>query len=99
LFVFIPQTCAGLEQYAIGKFAECLEAIPRALASNAGVNGTEVISKLYAAHQQGQKNAGFDNEVSSVVVCHKTEFFNANFKKNISLGVWVKMMMIIYDND
>ncbi|XP_031553654.1 T-complex protein 1 subunit theta-like [Actinia tenebrosa] len=56
------ETCAGLEQYAIGKFAESLEAIPRALASNAGVNATEVISKLYAAHQEGKKNAGFDNE-------------------------------------
>ena len=28
---------------------------------------TEVISKLYAAHQDGQKNAGFDIEVSDVI--------------------------------
>lgn len=52
-----------MEQYAIGKFAESLEAIPRALASNAGVNATDVISKLYSAHQEGNKNTGFDNEV------------------------------------
>ena len=57
------QTCAGLEQYAIQKFAESLEVIPRTLAENAGVKATELISKLYAAHQGGDKNAGFDNEV------------------------------------
>ncbi len=31
------QTCPGLEQYAIVKFAEALEALPRALAENTGV--------------------------------------------------------------
>ena len=31
------QTCPGLEQYAIVKFAEALEAMPRALAENTGV--------------------------------------------------------------
>lgn len=31
------QTCPGLEQYAIKKFAEGLETLPRALAENAGV--------------------------------------------------------------
>ena len=61
--IIFTQTCAGLEQYAIQKFAESLEAIPRTLAENAGVKATEVISKLYAAHQGGDKNAGFDNEV------------------------------------
>lgn len=32
-----PQTCPGLEQYSIKKFAEALEAMPRALAENTGV--------------------------------------------------------------
>ena len=31
------QTCPGMEQYAIKKFAESLEALPRALAENSGV--------------------------------------------------------------
>ena len=63
LFPVFRQTCAGLEQYAIDKFAESLEVIPRTLAENAGVKPTELISKLKAAHQGGDKNAGFDNEV------------------------------------
>ena len=45
------------------KFAESLEVIPRTLVENAGVKPTGLISKLKAAHQGGDKNAGFDNEV------------------------------------
>lgn len=62
--LFIPlQSCPGLEQYAIKKFAEAFEALPRALAENSGVKGNELISKLYAAHHDGNKNMGFDIEV------------------------------------
>ena len=35
-FLSSIQTCPGLEQYAITKFAEALEVVPRALAENAG---------------------------------------------------------------
>ena len=47
------------------KFAEALEVIPRVLADNAGLDATEVVSKLYAAHQAGDIAAGVDVEV-----CH-----------------------------
>lgn len=59
------QSCPGLEQYAIKKFAEAFEALPRALAENSGVKGNELVSKLYAAHHEGNKNIGFDIEVRS----------------------------------
>ena len=36
MIVWCVQACPGLEQYAIKKFAESLEVIPRALAENAG---------------------------------------------------------------
>ncbi|KAJ3120453.1 T-complex protein 1 subunit theta [Nowakowskiella sp. JEL0407] len=52
----------GLNQYAIKKFAESLEVVPRTLAENAGMDSTEVLSKLYAAHQQGKESAGVDIE-------------------------------------
>jgi len=54
------ETHPGLEQYSINKFAEALEIIPRVLAENSGVKPKEVISKLYAAHSEGNKNMGFD---------------------------------------
>jgi len=48
----------GLEQYAINKFAEAFEVVPRTLAENSGLNATDVVSTLYAAHTQGQATAG-----------------------------------------
>lgn len=61
---FIFKTCPGLEQYAIKKFAEALETLPKILAENTGVKATEVLSKLYAAHHEGKQNVGVDVEVS-----------------------------------
>jgi len=44
-------TVKGMEQYAIQKYAEALEVIPRTLAENSGLNDTEIITKLYSAHE------------------------------------------------
>ncbi|RZC69784.1 hypothetical protein C5167_032932 [Papaver somniferum] len=43
----------GLDQYAINKFAESFEMVPRSLAENAGLNSMEIISSLYAEHVAG----------------------------------------------
>jgi T-complex protein 1 subunit theta len=59
----------GLNQHAIKKFAEALEVIPRTLCENAGMDATEILSRLYAAHfQEGDAGAtiGVDVEVSSM---------------------------------
>ncbi|CAB3405977.1 unnamed protein product [Caenorhabditis bovis] len=50
----------GLEQYAIKKFAHALETLPKAIAENAGMNTTETLTNLYAAHVSGKKNHGID---------------------------------------
>lgn len=50
----------GLDQYGIIKFAEAFESIPRTLAENSGLNPTDVISNLYAAHSNNQPYAGVD---------------------------------------
>lgn len=56
-------TLPGLDQYAVRKFATALEVFPKALAENSGVNATEVLHKLHAAHKaEGKKNEGFDIE-------------------------------------
>jgi chaperonin GroEL (HSP60 family) len=34
--------------------------VPRTLAENAGLNATDVVYNLYAAHAAGEKNAGVD---------------------------------------
>ncbi|KAI9762959.1 MAG: T-complex protein 1 subunit theta [Chaenotheca gracillima] len=42
----------GLPQYAIKKFGEAFEVVPRTLAESAGLEATEVLSRLYTAHHK-----------------------------------------------
>jgi len=42
----------GLAQYAIRKFAEAFEVVPRLLAESAGLDATEVLARLYTAHSK-----------------------------------------------
>ncbi|KAL2912224.1 T-complex protein 1 subunit theta [Polyrhizophydium stewartii] len=58
----VAEKTPGLNQYAIQKFAQAFEVIPRTLSENAGLDSTEVISNLYAAHTQGKTTAGVDIE-------------------------------------
>eukprot|EP00744_Colponema_vietnamica_P000774 GILI01001344.1.p1 GENE.GILI01001344.1~~GILI01001344.1.p1 ORF type:complete len:541 (-),score=183.02 GILI01001344.1:137-1759(-) len=59
-------TSPGLDQYAISRFAEALEVVPRTLAENAGLTATTILSALYAAHHNGEKNIGIDIENGGV---------------------------------
>jgi T-complex protein 1 subunit theta len=42
------KTQPGLDQYAIEKFGQAFEIIPRTLADNAGLKAEEIIAKLYS---------------------------------------------------
>jgi len=46
-------TVGGREQLAIEAFANALEAIPRALAENAGMDPIDVLVELRSAHEKG----------------------------------------------
>ncbi|RLM58044.1 T-complex protein 1 subunit theta [Panicum miliaceum] len=52
----------GLDQYAIAKFAESFEMVPRTISENAGLNAMEIISSLYAEHAAGNTKVGIDLE-------------------------------------
>ncbi|KAK4850383.1 hypothetical protein QYF36_006310 [Acer negundo] len=52
----------GLDQYAISKFAESFEMVPKTLSENAGLNAMEIISSLYAEHASGNTKVGIDLE-------------------------------------
>lgn len=56
---------AGLAQYAIRRYGEAFEVVPRTLAESAGLDATEVLSLLYTAHQQRRVNSGADQQSSS----------------------------------
>mmetsp|Transcript_22669 Transcript_22669/g.44475 ORF Transcript_22669/g.44475 Transcript_22669/m.44475 type:complete len:539 (-) Transcript_22669:480-2096(-) len=62
----IAEKTPGLEQYALNKFAEALEVVPRTLAENAGDDPNAIVSDLYAAHKKGEVNAGVDVETHGV---------------------------------
>lgn len=56
----------GLSQYSIRKFGEAFEVIPRTLAESAGLDATEVLSRLYTAHHKRDDwTTGVDIEVST----------------------------------
>lgn len=60
--MLLPQS-HGLDQYAMRKFAEALEVIPRILAENSGQDASATITALYAAHEKGNTNVGVDIDV------------------------------------
>jgi T-complex protein 1 subunit theta len=55
----------GLAQYAIRKYAEAFEVIPRTLAESAGLDATEVLARLYTAHQSRGVTSKSKKEASS----------------------------------
>ena len=53
-------TIGGREQMAIEAFANAIESIPRALASNSGLDVIDILIKLRQAHKKGKKTFGID---------------------------------------
>lgn len=51
-----------LSQYAIKKYAEAFEVIPRTLAESAGLDATEVLATLYAAHHGASEDSDDEDE-------------------------------------
>ena len=47
----------GLPQHAIRKYSEAFEVVPRTLAESAGLDATEILSRLYAAHHRTNKSS------------------------------------------
>lgn len=62
----LAESTPGLEQYAINKFAEALEVVPRTLAENAGLNATTVVTQMIAAHSKGDTHASIHLESGEV---------------------------------
>lgn len=85
----------GLDQYAIAKFAECFEMIPRTLAENAGLDAMEIIASLYSEHSSGNTKVGIDLEagackdVSTLGIwdLHVTKFFALKYAADAACTV------------
>lgn len=57
----------GKEQLAILKFAEALEAIPKGLAENSGMNALDTVLNLRAMHERGLREIGINAESRRIV--------------------------------
>jgi chaperonin GroEL (HSP60 family) len=60
-------TLGGREQLAVEVFADSLDIVPKTLAENAGMDQIDVLMKLRASHQKGNKFAGQDVETGKVI--------------------------------
>jgi len=73
----IGESTPGQDQYAIKKFAEVFEVVPRTLAENSGLDSTAVLSELYAKHEAGEINVGVDVDAASVGVTNVIDLLSA----------------------
>jgi T-complex protein 1 subunit theta len=100
LYAFGEKT-PGLNQYSIKKFAEALEVVPRTLAENAGIDSTEVVSKLYAAHQKGQATAGVDveNENEGIIDVARASIYDVLAVKEFAIKLASHAAMTVLSVD
>ncbi|KAK2197679.1 bifunctional GroEL-like equatorial domain superfamily/Chaperone tailless complex polypeptide 1 (TCP-1)/Chaperonin TCP-1 [Babesia duncani] len=63
---------SGLEHYAIERFAQSFEYVPKILATNAGHDAIVTVTELYAAHEAGNSHACVNiNEDSKITDAHQ----------------------------
>ncbi|KAL1138776.1 hypothetical protein AAG570_008838 [Ranatra chinensis] len=69
------ETLTGLDQYPMFKYAEALEALPRALAENSGLKPDMALYRLREAHNKGETNKGLNiqSEDDNVLLDAHTE--------------------------
>jgi len=92
----------GITQYAIKKYAEAFESVARALAVNAGYDGTQILSRLHWAHEEGNNpSAGIDidDEESSVLDASKVGIWDvlAVKKSAVHLGTEAALTVLRID--
>ncbi|OCL03646.1 T-complex protein 1 [Glonium stellatum] len=84
----LAERTPGLSQYAIRKYGEAFEVIPRTLAESAGLDATEVLSRLYTAHaaQKGRKD---DEWTVGVDIENEDKTGTLDAKEEGILDLWI----------
>lgn len=62
---------AGKKAIAVEAFARALRQIPTILADNAGYDSSDLVSRLRAAHYDGQRDAGLDMTEGTIASMRK----------------------------
>jgi thermosome len=90
----------GREQLAVEEFAKALEAIPSALAENAGIDPIDILTELKARHDKGEKYAGINlltNKIENVLEAGVIEPCKTKLQA-ISSASEVAMMILRIDD-
>lgn len=75
------RTVMGKKAIAVESFARALRKIPTILADNAGYDSSDLVSRLRAAHYEGQKDAG----LGRLFVCHyPPSLLSLNLSRHVS---------------
>lgn len=92
----------GLDQYAIRKFAESFDVVPRTLAENSGCDPTSMMHTLHASHNSGDesaRNMGFDIEGNEPIDAVKAEIFDLYGSKANALRLAVDAAITVLKVD
>lgn len=85
------KTISGLDQYAVEKFGQALEVIPRIIAENTGHKPEKIIANLYAECDKS-KTVGIDPEDGSV---HEVKVYDSFEVKNWAIRLAVDAAITI----
>ena len=91
---------AGKKAIATEAFARALRQLPTILSDNAGLDSSELVSQLRAAHVNGDKHAGLDlneGKVASMVDLGVTESYKLKRQVVISASEAAEMILRVDD--
>jgi T-complex protein 1 subunit beta len=92
----LSASTSGKVAMAIEAFARALRQIPTIIADNAGLDSTELVSQLRAAHHKGEKTVGLDivnGSVGDVLKMGVTESFKVKSKVLLSAAEAAEMIL------
>lgn len=89
----------GLDQYAVEKFGQAFEVIPRTLAENAGLKAETVIADLNAAIASGSRHHGIDVSDGKVKNVVDAEIFDSLESKSWALKLTFDVVLTLLKVD
>ncbi|KAN0062380.1 T-complex protein 1 subunit beta [Thecaphora frezii] len=91
---------AGKKAIATEAFARALRQLPTILADNAGLDSSDLVAQLRAAHQNGNRNAGLDldnNKIEDMKVNGVTESWKLKRQVVVSASEAAEMILRVDD--
>lgn len=89
----------GLAQYAIKKYGEAFEVVPRTIAESAGLDATAVLADLYRAHHKDDWTTGVDIEVGrhvAITLPHLAPITNSCGRTRTTRAPWMRRMLVFW---